>query len=302
MTERNLLELPIRFACAVRPGRARREVVPAQHARRGGAWAGAGVGLRPADHDHGGQAGQRGHDVGDRLPPAELLAAVAVALGGQQHLRGDLREPVDHARRPEVGRARRPDGAEARRGEQADKRLRHVGQEGGDPVALGHPEHAQRVTDPGDLGGEFPVGQGPLRTVFRAGDDRRGAGVADRGPQCVARVVEGRPGEPLGVRHGAAGQHRPVAAPPEHPEVVPDRLPELTRLVDRPLPEFVVGTAGLGGRVAQRQPALPGQPAAELRDPRPLDDVGARFPQRRAVVPAQRRWSSADGRCPPRRQ
>ena len=45
----------------------------------------------------------------------EVPAAVAVAVDGQQHLRLDLREAVDHRARAEVRRAARPDRAERRR-------------------------------------------------------------------------------------------------------------------------------------------------------------------------------------------
>ena len=67
--------------------------------------------------------------------PVEVLAAVAVAVDREQHLRLDLREAVDHAAAAELGRRRRPDRAERGRGEERRDRLRDVRQVGRDAVA-----------------------------------------------------------------------------------------------------------------------------------------------------------------------
>ena len=57
--------------------------------------------------------------ISARMPPhdrgaVEVLAAVAVAVDREQHLRLDLGEAVDHAARAELGRGARPDRADAR--------------------------------------------------------------------------------------------------------------------------------------------------------------------------------------------
>ena len=120
-----------------------------------------------------------------RLVPAELLAAVAVAAHREQHLRGDLREPVDHAVRAEIRRAGRPDGAQAGRGQQADDRLGDVRQERGHPVPLADAERAQCRRGPGPPRRPARRRYGPRRGVLGAGDDR-GAG-RDRCGPCAAR-------------------------------------------------------------------------------------------------------------------
>ena len=49
------------------------------------------------------QGGKAGADVFEALEAVEALAAVAVAVDGEQHHRLDLAEPVEHARGAEVG-------------------------------------------------------------------------------------------------------------------------------------------------------------------------------------------------------
>ena len=79
----------------------------------------------------------------DALAAVEVLAAVAVAVGREQHLRLDLGEAVDHGRDAELRRAARPDRADARRGQQRDDGLRRVRQVGHHAVAAPDPEPAQ---------------------------------------------------------------------------------------------------------------------------------------------------------------
>ena len=74
------------------------------------------------------------------VAPIEPLAAVGVAVDGDEHLRLDLGEAVDQAPRPEVRRAAGPDRPEARAGEQRDDRLGDIRDDGHDPVAATDPE------------------------------------------------------------------------------------------------------------------------------------------------------------------
>ena len=77
-----------------------------------------------------------------RASESMRLAAVAVAVDGEQHLRLDLAEAVEHALHAEIGRAGRPDRAEAGGREHRDDRLRHVRHEAGDAVAGRRPARA----------------------------------------------------------------------------------------------------------------------------------------------------------------
>ena len=60
--------------------------------------------------------GKLGQDLLHLRPAVEGLAAIEVAIGGDQHLGFDLTEAVEDTARAEIRRARRPDGAEARGG------------------------------------------------------------------------------------------------------------------------------------------------------------------------------------------
>ena len=81
------------------------------------------------------------------LAPVDRAVPEAVAPDRQQHLRLELREPVDHAARAELGRAAHPDGAEARGRRERDRRLGDVRQVRGHAVARADAE--PRETRPG---------------------------------------------------------------------------------------------------------------------------------------------------------
>ena len=247
-----------------------------------------GLGGRPpgnrdqVDQDHRGQARQGFHHLAEHPDAGEFLAAVPVAVAGDEHLRLDLGEPVDHASGAEIRRARGPDRAQARRGEQADDRLRHIRQQRRHPVATADAQCAQATGHPRHLGGELRVAEAASRASFGFKDYGRTVGIGPRGPQRVTGVVQRGALEPPYVGHDLAGQGRtltpgtPVA---EHLEVVPDRRPELRGPRHRPLPKVLV--------TAELQPAAGGQPAHEAGDPGIADRLVIRFPEHRAVAAAQ---------------
>jgi hypothetical protein len=67
---------------------------------------------------------QPGHNPLHFRAPVKRLAGVAVAVDAEHQLRCQLREPVEHAARAEIGTAPRPDRADARRREHRDDRIR----------------------------------------------------------------------------------------------------------------------------------------------------------------------------------
>ena len=291
--ERHLLELGLVLV----PGRA--EIVPSDHAgrRRGLA--------DEVDLDHGGQAGQGGGHLRGHLGPGVLLAVVRVSVAGDQDLRLDLGEPVDHAARAEIRRAGRPDRAQAGRGEQADDGLGDVRQQGDDAVPAADAEGTQPAGHPGHLPGEFTVAEAPGPTPFGIKDDGGAAGIGPRGPQPVTGVVQRGPGEPLDVRHDLAGQGRPVAAVAEHLEVVPHRGPEVAGLRHRPAPQVLIAPRAPRAPLAPLAPLAPGrlgQPVHEAGHPGVADGLGVRLPEDLAVtaagqilhalsiVPSRRAW------------
>ena len=252
--------------------------VPPRRARSGGVVPRAS---RDQVHQHHRRrAGQGFHHLAEHPGAGELLAAVPVTVAGDEHLRLDLGEPVDHAARAEIRRARGPDRAQARRGEQADDRLRHVRQQRRHPVATADTQRAQATGHPRHLGGELRVAEAPGPASFGIKDYGRTVGIGPRGPQRVTGVVQRGAVEPPDVGHDLAGQGRPPGAPvAEHLEVVPDRRPELRGLRHRPLPKVLVA--------AEVQPAAGGQPAHEAGDPGVADRLVIRFPEHRAVAAAQ---------------
>ena len=87
----------------------------------------------------------------DDLAAVEVLAAVAVAVDRQQHLRLDLREAVDDRARAELRRRARPDRAQRRGREERRDRLRDVRHVRRHAVALADAERDQPGADPRGL-------------------------------------------------------------------------------------------------------------------------------------------------------
>lgn len=112
--------------------------VPLQRALGGG-------GAQQRDVDDGAQRGQFGAQFRHDRGAVVLLAAVAVAVDGEQDDRLDLLETVEDAAGAEVGGAGGPHAADRGGGQQGDDRLRDVGQVAADPVAGADPEGAQFV-------------------------------------------------------------------------------------------------------------------------------------------------------------
>ena len=154
----------------------------------------------------GARVGSAGHDLGDLGAAVDVLAAVAVAAGDEQHDRLDLGEPVDHAARPELAarswsrprRARRrpgrrpaPPGSWAgsrppghpagRRGRRSTRRARAT-------CSRSSPQVSEES------------GAGLRARVARRPSSSRAPGAA----QGVLGVVEQRPGEPARAGHHAA--------------------------------------------------------------------------------------------------
>ena len=113
----------------------------ARAARRASARSGSrGRGRLGAGRDRGrrrsrGDARQPGRDLGELVGDVDDLAGVPVAVGGDEQLRLDLAEAVEHAVRAEIGRARRPDRADRGGGEHRGDRLGHVRHQRRDAVA-----------------------------------------------------------------------------------------------------------------------------------------------------------------------
>ncbi len=242
------------------------QLLPAHRAAQGGE---VGLGIEVGEDDGVLEARHLRLEAGDRLAAVEVLAAVAVAVDGEEDPGLDLGEAVDDAGGAEVGRAAGPDRADARRGEEGDDRLGDVRHVGDDAVAALHAEAAQPRGEGGDLGAQLgPAQLGELAQLGGVQDRRLGVLLAG---EDVLGVVEAGAGEPLRAGHLARCEDlRPVAVGP-HVEEVPDRPPEPLEVVDRPAPELLVPV--------EPQPPLGLQPAHVLGQSRALDQLGRRLPE-----------------------
>ncbi|CAM5322689.1 hypothetical protein SCALM49S_08744 [Streptomyces californicus] len=167
-----------------------------------------GVGAEQRDVDDGAQGGQVAAEFGDGLRAVVLLAAVAVAVDGEEDDGFDLLEAVEDAAGAEVGGAGGPDGADGGGGEEGDDGLRDVGEVAAHAVAGGDAEGAEFGGQRADLAAEF----GPADGVLGMGlvDVQQGGGVGAGGvlggAQGVFGVVEGGAGEPGGAGHRAVAE------------------------------------------------------------------------------------------------
>ena len=203
----------------------------------------------------------------DQLAAVMVLAAVAVAVDRQQHLRLDLGEAVDDAARAEVGRAARPDRAEAGGGEEGGDRLGDVRHVGDDAVAALDAERLQAGGDAGGLVAQLVPG--PLAELAQLGGMPDRDAVARAVAEDVLGIGELGAREPLRARHRGIGEHLVVAA--LDVEELPDRAPEGLELLGRPPPERVV--------VVEGQAALLLEPAHVARHRRALAQLIGRLPE-----------------------
>lgn len=224
--------------------------------------------------DDGAQRGELGAQFGDGLAAVVFLAAVAVAVDGEQHDGLDLLEAVEDAAGAEVGGAGGPDPADGGGGEERDDGLGDVGEVAADPVAGAYAEGAQFGGERPDLAAELRPGDGDRLVALVDADQGRlpGAGRVLGGAQGVLGVVEGGAGEPAGARHGAVGEDRLVGGGEAQVEPLGDGLPEGVEFVDGPAVEGGVAAFG-GGAVVL------GGPSLECGDPGRRDPFGARGPE-----------------------
>ena len=175
-------------------------------------------------------------DAAHGVRAVEVAAVVAVAVDGQQHLRLDLREAVDHRAGAEVRRAARPHGAERRGGEERRHRLGEVRDVGRHPVAAADAERPQPAGDARHLLAQLAPRELGLLAQLGGVHDRHRVGVL--AAEEVLRVAHLRAREPLGARHRPLAEHAVVGA--LDAEELPHRAPEALEVVDRPAPQGLV--------------------------------------------------------------
>lgn len=246
--------------------------------RQGRPVQGALGGVRAEQRDvyEGAQGGQFAAEFGDRLPAVVLLAAVAVAVDGEQDDGFDLLEAVQDAAGAEVGGAGGPHGADGRGGEEGDGGLRDVGQVAADAVAGAHAEGTQFRGQGADLPSQFGPGDRARDLGLVDGQEGRFVRAGGGRAQGVLGVVEPAAGEPLRAGHRAVAEDPRGGRGEAHVEPLGDGRPEGLGLCHGPAVQGRVAALG-GGLVALGRPGLEG------RDPGLGDAVLIGPPERRGV-------------------
>ena len=196
------------------------------------------------------------------------LAAVAIAVAGNQHLGGDLTEPIQRPFNAEIRRAGRPDRADACRRQHGDHRFRHVRQPARHAIVFAHAEAQQLGAKGHRRRGQFAVGQRFALAVFQHGDDGDGIGVVTFGiAQEVGREIEPCRRKPTAARKSITlFENRPGTQFAPHIAEIPNRPPELLAIGDRPCVQSRVirrletQASGKAGEIGVRNPLRAGLP------------------------------------------
>ena len=224
--------------------------------------------------DHVLEGRQPRADRGDLVATVDVAVAVAVAGDREHQLRLDLREPVDHAARAELGRARRPDRTEARRRDERHERLGNVGQVGDDAVPGADAEALQaRARAPRHFAKPAEC-QLRRRPRLRLGDDGDRVTVLVA-PHEVLGVVEARALKPLRAGHRAPPEHMRVGRVGADLVELPDRGPEPLEVVDGPALQRFIGAQLQPAPIVEpvhQPPHLGGLPQIRGRGPEHVSD------------------------------
>jgi hypothetical protein len=125
-----------------------------------------------------------------------------------------------------------PSGRRARRGEEGGERLHAVGRQRHDPVAPADTGPHESGAGPADEVAQLPAGH--LAVVFVREDGlEREVGIG-AGRECVLRVVQRGPREPLGAGHLGAAEHGARLHVEPDAEELGHRRPETLLVVHRP--------------------------------------------------------------------
>ena len=181
------------------------------------------------------------------------LAVVPVAVDGDEQLRLDLAEAVEHALFAEIGRAGRPDRADRGGGEHGGDGLGHVRHHRRDAVALARRHGAEEPA-----AAARPARAARPRTGARAtlsSPRKTSASPSPRLRQQVLGEVQLRVGEEAGAGHPVAIVEHARALVADDAAEIPDEVPERLAVLDRPGVQRVIvaqfaacGRRGLAGK------------------------------------------------------
>ena len=250
------------------------EVVPRDGAGDGRR---VGFGIQVGDDHHLSHRRQRLSNLSERRHPIEGLAAVGIAVGGQQEHGVDLAEAVHHPRHAEVGGGGTEHRADGGGGDHQHHRLGPVGHPGRHPVAGAHPVSPQGGRRRSDLGAQPVPGQVPGVPVLAPVENRRR--VTGRPPpvQQVPGHAQPAVGKETGVDHRVARREDPLSLLSQDAHVVPGGVPEPGDVLHAPAVQF--------HRVGDPQPVPPVDLPAKRGHRRSFDP-----PLRRAPRGVVRPW------------
>jgi hypothetical protein len=217
---------------------------------------------------HMGHTGQGRSQFMDHADALVVFAAIRDPVHTDQYLGRDLLEAVDHRVGAHVGRAYAPNAPDAHHRQKRHHGLGDVGQVSRHPVAGLHTLGLQVQRQGCDLA--FQCRPGHLATLASLV-------VADDGghARCVGRVhmaqhllgvVHLRADKPSRARHHIALEHHAVRGGRLQVKVVPNRLPKIVEVGDRPLPHGLV--------IVEMQVTVLGQPLLVQADLRHKGGLG----------------------------
>ncbi|CAM5660412.1 hypothetical protein SAURM35S_06742 [Streptomyces aurantiogriseus] len=205
--------------------------------------------------DDGAQCGQFAAQFGDDVTAVVLLAAVTVAVDGEQDDGLDLLETVEDTASAEVGGAGGPHAADGSSGKEGDDGLGDVREIAADPVSRADAEAAQFGGEGADLTAQLGPGHWARLMGLVDVQESRLVRAGGGGAQGVLGVVHRRPGEPLGAGHGAVAEHARVGACEPYVEPLRDGFPERLQFVHGPAVQGRIAAFG-GGSVVLGRPGL----------------------------------------------
>ena len=160
--------------------------------------------------------------------PVEALAAIKIAVAGDQQLRLDLAETVAGAADAEIRRTAREDGADSRCGQHRNHRFGNVRDVGGDTVALSDARLLHPSGKPHDARfqrGLCQAGRPAVLAMRRQGESVIGVG------EHVFGIVQRGVGEEPRARHRGPVLDLARALVADHTVPVPEQVPEFDILI-----------------------------------------------------------------------
>ena len=192
------------------------------------------------------QCWQRCTEFSHHSRAVKVAAPVTHAIAGNQNLRFNLFEAVQHRTDAHVRSANAPYRADADACQKRHHRLGRIGQISNNPVPRLHAVRLQIQRERSNLTAQLGPAQAPCgrgsQTLFVVTDDGRNAGCM-RGrhmPQHLLRIVDLCANKPPGMWHRCTITHHAMRAGRTQIKIVPDTLPERVQVGGGPAPQRII--------------------------------------------------------------